>query len=348
MMKTLLVPLLSLMFCTALHVHAQDQPSTGSGVNAIATELEAVRDKAEKLLEKYGVSLDHIQPQAQDEPEPVGPIRTAVEKRIRAGIDAFISAFNAHDAAAVAALWSPSGTYTSASGEEYVGRVAIEQAYAELFDASPRASCAVEMLGLQIVNPSTVIEHGHTTVYADTNAPPATGRYVATHVRQGTEWVMVSVQDLPDTVLDQRAAFRDLGWLIGSWHSQISNLALTTEFTWIGDGAFLQRRWTSRLRERQIAEGIQIIGWDPVSQGVSSWSFDSRGSYSSAAWTPDESGWSIAADGVLADGTAFAANYTMASVDDDTLTIASHDRMIGDVELPELPGMTLRRVAQDD
>ena len=57
------------------------------------------------------------------------------EAAIRAGIEAYVQAFNARDAKAVAAFWSPDAVYTSrANGQQVVGREAIAEQFEFLFD----------------------------------------------------------------------------------------------------------------------------------------------------------------------------------------------------------------------
>ena len=56
---------------------------------------------------------------------------------IRAGSEAFVAAFNKHDAKGVAALWTKDGEYIDDSGRAITGRDAIEQDYAAFFTENP-------------------------------------------------------------------------------------------------------------------------------------------------------------------------------------------------------------------
>src|SRR5262245_12536913 len=49
----------------------------------------------------------------------------------------FAAAFNKADAKAIAAMWTENGESREASGQTFVGREAIEKAYAEFFKAHP-------------------------------------------------------------------------------------------------------------------------------------------------------------------------------------------------------------------
>ena len=322
---------------SVLCCRGEERPDLASVATGIVADARALRNETEALLNKVRGLVEPA------EEGRAGELRTAVEQRVREEIAVFTKAFDAHDAGAVAALWAPSGTYETADGTVYTGREEISRTYADLFDKYPQARCAVELLGVRIVNPSTVLEYGLSTLYLDANAQPDTSHYTATHVRQGDTWVLVNVQDLPAGELSQYDAFRDLDWLVGSWRAVRSNLVLTTEFSWLGDG-FLERRWATTLDDAPIAQGLQIIGWDPASSTVNSWAFDSHGSMSSALWTPDDRGWSVTTHGTLVDGTPFAAAYRMRSVDENTLAIISHGRTVGGAALPELGEFELRRV----
>ncbi|GAG12971.1 unnamed protein product, partial [marine sediment metagenome] len=67
---------------------------------------------------------------AQDASTP-----TAEEAEIREAGEKYVAAFNERDAEALAALWSPDAVYTNRmTGEQVVGREAIEEQFVALFE----------------------------------------------------------------------------------------------------------------------------------------------------------------------------------------------------------------------
>jgi len=276
----------------------------------------------------------------------VPAITTTLEQQVRDEVQEFVRAFNAHDAKAIAAEWSPYGTYTDQAGTVYKGRDAIEKLYAAFFVEHPEAQVAVEVEDVQLVKAFTAIEHGTTQVTLQPGAAPTSERYVATHVRQGAAWVMVSVEDLPDITVEQITELKDLAWLVGTWRASAGEFSTEMSITRIGDGPFFQRAWTARVDTNVLVQGLQVIGWDAALRQVASWTFDSRGNTDKGLWSPEANGWSIACNGTLAIGTPFRATYLMTRCDDDTLTVNSMNRFAGDVALPDMPELSLKRVAR--
>src|SRR5262245_15738525 len=97
---------------------------------------------------------------APDCPDPAdkgqGPSETAVRKTSAA----FIKAFNAADARAVAALWSKDGEFVGADGETIRGRAAIEKTYVEFFRQNPKAKIEVEIQSVRLLGRHTALEEG--------------------------------------------------------------------------------------------------------------------------------------------------------------------------------------------
>src|SRR5262245_30663456 len=63
--------------------------------------------------------------------------RSADEAAIRANVDQFVKAYNAHDAKGVAALFLPGGETIDKDGDMVKGREAIAQTFDDLFKATP-------------------------------------------------------------------------------------------------------------------------------------------------------------------------------------------------------------------
>ena len=83
------------------------------------------------MAQEPGVAVTTQKPAAQ-----VDPSETDI-KLIRAGSEVFVTAFNKHDAKAVAALWTEDGEYIDDTGRTIAGRDAIEKDYAAFFAEQP-------------------------------------------------------------------------------------------------------------------------------------------------------------------------------------------------------------------
>ncbi len=273
----------------------------------------------------------------------VDALRAVLERQVRKEVKQFAQAFNAHDAKAVAAQWSPQGVYLDAGGTEYKGRASIETLYTAFFAEYSNAQAATTVENIRIVNAFTAVEHGSTAVTLVPGSEPRIGRYVATHVRQGRTWLLVSVEDLPDVRQDAANAMQDVAWLLGTWHATTALFSTETCFQFVCGDAFLQRTWITRSGTNTISQGMQLIGWDPATAKLASWTYDALGSVDKELWVPDAQGWEITATGALRNGTPFSATYLMQRTGDNVMTINSINRCVGDVALPDLPELTFTR-----
>ncbi len=88
------------------------------------------------------------------------PSNPADEQAIRATADEFVKAFNTGDAKTIGLEWSDDAQYTDESGEEYHGRAAIEDEYANLFKEHPGATITVDIESIRFLGPDIAIEKG--------------------------------------------------------------------------------------------------------------------------------------------------------------------------------------------
>ena len=110
--------------------------------------------------------------------------RAKDDAAIRATADAFIRAFNRGDAKAVAALWTPNGTFADDRGEIFKGRQTIENQYASFFKAQPGAKIEIAIQSIDLAAPGMAVEDGVATVITKGGAAPTASRYTAVHVLQ--------------------------------------------------------------------------------------------------------------------------------------------------------------------
>src|SRR6476619_1237680 len=83
------------------------------------------------------------------------------EAAIRKSDQAYADAYNKHDAKALAALWSPEAIYVDPeTGEEAVGREAIEKEFADTFANLKDAKLEVDVKSIKFLSPNVAVESG--------------------------------------------------------------------------------------------------------------------------------------------------------------------------------------------
>ncbi|HTU24042.1 MAG TPA: DUF4440 domain-containing protein, partial [Pirellulales bacterium] len=165
----------------------------------------------------------------------------------------------------------------------------------------------------------------------------------AIHARQGNEWLMASVRE---PRVEHRVAdgpLSSLDWLVGSWRSEQHGTLMEVTYRWVANHSFLERTYAVRQGGRTTASGVQLIGQEPGSHDLQSWSFTSDAGYAVGTWIPQETGWAIATRGKSPDGTTTAAVNYLTRLDRDTLTWQSRERRAGGVSLPDTAEIRLMR-----
>ena len=281
---------------------------------------------------------------AADAAEQPTPQQQAAEKEIRAGAQAFVAAFDKGDATALAALWTADGIYVNEDGVRFQGRKSIQQEYETLFQSIPDVRLQMEVDSIRLINADTAIEEGRAAISPQ---PPGAvrvmSRYTAVHVRQDDRWLMADVRDTRVELPPDPGPLEDLQWLVGTWSVANKDAQVEVNCRWIQNQQFLERTHAVTESGKETSGGLEIIGVDPSTGRITSWSFTSDGGHAVGIWAPRENGWTIQSIGVMKDGTPTSATYFLSRKDNDTLLWKSGDRTVGDALLPDSDEVTLKR-----
>jgi uncharacterized protein (TIGR02246 family) len=272
----------------------------------------------------------------------------AEDASIRATAEAFTKAFNAGDAKAVANLWTPNGTVADDQGNVFKGRKAIEGQYAALFKAHPTARMHVAIKSIEFPTSTTAIEEGTAQVVTKDNDPPAASRYTAVHVQEDGKWLMASVRESTLPVSTIFAQLQELGWLVGNWEAKADAATAESRTRWIANKSFLQRDFTVHRDGLLASSSTQIVGWDPRSERIVSWTFESSGGHGTGVWTAAPDGWRIESSGVTAEGIPTMSKDQLIRVPGDVNVFGwrSGDRKLGDAKVPDVPEVVFDRVVK--
>ena len=122
---------------------------------------------------------------------------------------------------------------------------------------------------------------------------------------------------------------------------------VTTHCKWAAGKRFLLRTYVASEKEHPDVPsrtGLQIIGWDPASRQIRSWTFDSTGGHGQGLWTRADGGWTIESEGVLADGSPTTSTELIERVSDNIIGWQSINRTVGGQPLPDTEQVVLERV----
>jgi uncharacterized protein (TIGR02246 family) len=267
--------------------------------------------------------------------EPAKPSND--EAAIRKVDDAYVQAFNQHDAKALADYWSPEAVYLNRiTGAEVVGRAAIAEQFAALFKDQPEVKRELSVESVRFVSPNVAVEYGTAKTMAPKTEPDEI-EYSAVYVRRDGQWLLDRVTDKSkDEAPSRYEQLKPLEWMIGRWVDKDSDVDVETECKWTKNKSFITRSFTVSVDGQNETSGMQIVGWDPASKSIRSWTFDSDGGFAEATWTHKGDKWFIANKGVLADGRKASMVNIIKQIDNNSFTWQTIERTAGGELLPNI------------
>jgi len=251
------------------------------------------------------------------------------ENAIRGTAQAFVAAFNAGDAKAIAAGFLPEGEFVAEDGRVYSGAEAIEKAFAAYFEENKGVRLKIDVEAVRFIGPDLAIEEGTNTISPAGNEPATQSRYQAVHLRRDGTWKVASNRSLERKPASAHEQLRQLEWMVGDWVDESPDTEVEHHCRWSKDGNFLLAEFKVRMGTSPTLSGVQRIGWDPVAKQIRSWVFDSTGGFCEGLWTRVGDGWVVKMTGVRADGETGSATTSYRPTGPDRFVWASADRVVG-------------------
>jgi uncharacterized protein (TIGR02246 family) len=290
-------------------------------------------------------------PAANTVPQPAGeqadsPEEAAEEAAIRKGARAFVAAYNAHDAKAVAQLFAIKAEITDEDGRLVKGRDAIEKDYARVFEAFPESKIKVEVDSIRVLTPNIAVEEGIVKGQQVPDGDENVSTYVAVHAKVEGRWLIGSVKDFDagsEQPLTANGQLQQLAWLVGEWVEESPETVIHTVCRWHDNDNFLMQEFRVQVAGQTAMSGTMRIGWDAVRKQFKSWVFDSHGGHSEGYWLRNGDEWIVKAHGATAAGETVSATYVHRRINDDTRGWRAFDRVLDGELQDEIPEIVVKR-----
>ncbi len=292
--------------------------------------------------------------ESEDAPDVEGAVvdielvLTEDEAAILAAVDSYATTFNKGDAKALAAHWTENGEFVMPGGEVLKGRQALEEDFAAYFQENPDAKLELLETQIKMLSPHVASETGIARVIVEGQQPSET-TYEAIHVKTPDGWRIDTVKEeappkAPPSHYEQLQA---LQWMIGTWVDNADE-GTTVETTgrWTTNNNFIVRTFRVFIQDQVDFEGTQIVGWDPSSGAIRSWTFDSDGGFGVGRWSNSGNRWTVQALNVLPDGRRGSSTNIYDLLDEDTIEFKSIGRQVDGELLPSIKTFTIVRSAE--
>lgn len=292
------------------------------------------------------VSLASVWAQETKPKAPAPVPATAAENRtkdrtaIRDTMTSFAKAFGARDAKKLAAYWTAEGEHQTTHGATVRGREALEKGFSEFFGVTPEVLAEVQSETLRFISQDSAIEEGIVTIRKGVIEAPTHAHYRAFLVREDDRWRLALLSESAAHLV----AVSDLGWLIGEWKSASAGGAdIRTTYAWDANQKFIHAQFSIKEGDRTLS-GKQVIGIDPATGAIHSWTFESNGGIGEADWSRDGDHWILDAAGTLPDGRTLRESNILRRVNNDTFTWQSTQRLLDDTEIADLAPVKVLRI----
>lgn len=263
---------------------------------------------------------------------------------LSAVLDSYLSNFNRRDAKGLAQLWTTDGVYSDRStGDQIVGKEAIESEFENVFSSERSPTLRVETEALDFVSPNVALERGTATATRP-DGEILQSAYSVVYVKHDGRWLIDRVTE--EEVVDGnpgQAALGQLEWLVGDWIDEQEGITIELTCRWTQNQAYLSRIYKVIVDNEVHSSGLQIIGWDPSSEQIRSWLFDSGGTFISGQWTSRDGKWIVQSIATLADGGRGSFTSVFRPTEDGNYTFEKINQVLDGQLLPNADEAVVRR-----
>lgn len=271
-------------------------------------------------------SGDGQAPTAKDDP--------AMSKAIGQAVAAYAEVFNKGDLKALGAVWAADAEYIDEQGTVTRGRDAIVALFKQHLADLKGAKIVFKVTSVRALTPDIAMQDGASTITMPDGSVDE-GRFTAVWFKKDGKWFIRSARDLPYEATDTvgaTGALKELQWMIGNWEGEKGGVQVTVR--WTLNRAFLSQEYTVKdpAGDMQVT---QLVGFDPLTGQIKSWTFDSRGGYGEGLWTREGNAWHVETAGVLPNGQTGTALNVIRYVDDQHVVFQARNREIGGQPIPD-------------
>lgn len=266
---------------------------------------------------------------------------------IRTQISKIGKGLAAGDANHISSVWAEDATYIDSDGVVTRGKNNLERRFAALIAEYGRPHFVLIPDNVRLISSNVGLSEGIVRRQNGVNGPTPETRYSMVFVKQDGNWYISSATETPLVVQDSGEALKQLSWLVGEWSANNNGGSVHMKSEWAADKHFIQCRFEmQKSADAKPVESRQIIGWDPRSQQIVSWHFDSNGGFGYGTWIKRDNQWSVAATGVQPDGTTSNAMNLFTVADGNSFTWQSVDRSVDGVAIGDTAPLKVLRVGK--
>jgi uncharacterized protein (TIGR02246 family) len=284
--------------------------------------------------------------------------RASAEKRdashvagLKSILRSLSTSFHQGQANDFANLFTDEGEFIDAKGVVFHGRKSIETEFAAVFKEYPKAKISFEIRSIRMIAPNVISAFclTHFRKAVDAAPMPASCRIILS--RDGEHWKIASMHESDELgemthQTSHHAQLSQLEWLIGDWVGEGHRSQVHFSCRWDEDGNYLIRDFEIRQTGSNEIKGTQRIGYDPTTEHLRVWTFDSAGGFSEGYFHRDGDSWIVRSSGTTAAGHVASSTTSLTLTDKHRITSETIDRFVNGEKISSTDKVTLVRKAE--
>ncbi len=261
------------------------------------------------------------------------------EAAIRARMQDFVQAVAGRKANVVASFWTPKGEYVHDNGETIRGRDKLAKSYAAFFAGKqPKREVEVRNSSVRFLSKDTAVLTGALLVKHANPAKRSLHDFSVLLVRENGQWYFALLRESAS-----ESSLSEVDWLEGTWAGKTASGSIRLTFEWEPGKAFLRARYEITGKVRTLS-GTQMIGRNPATGILQSWTFGSEGAISKSKWIQEKNRWILTSTSVLPDGSESSATNILTPIDQNSFTLQSTEQVVDGEKLEDTKPIKLTRV----
>jgi uncharacterized protein (TIGR02246 family) len=258
----------------------------------------------------------------------------AIHQAIQQAVAAYAEACNKGNLPAIATVWATDAEYIDEQGTVTKGRNAIAALFKQYLSDLKGAKVEFKVTNIRPLTADVAMQDGMSIITRPDGSVDE-GHFAAVWFKKDGKWMLRSVRDLPHEGAEEIGAagsLKDMQWMIGDWEAEKGTVRVSVR--WTMSRAFLSTEYTVKDTQGDM-KVMQMIGFDPLTGQIKSWTFDSRGGYGEGLWNREGNAWVVETVGVLPNGQTGSAINVIRYIDDDHVVFHARDREIGGQPIPD-------------
>ncbi len=274
---------------------------------------------------------------------------TNASKEINALLAALKHSVAERNSQLAASFWTENAIFIDETGEETLGRAALQQRFESVFQERQKKSNTtgqIEFEPERVIFPTENIALVVGVVSKQGSAGIAATRFSMTLEKQKEKWLIAQATETRITDGSAYEHLSELDWLIGNWKTTSAKGSAILNVEWAPGKSFIYITCVTNDKDSSLqTTDRQVIGWDERAGSIVSWFFGHRGNFAYGRWRHIDSNYLVDVVGTGSDGTEIKSTDIYSPKTAGQFLWKSVNRSNAGTSLPDTDNLTVEKVS---